>query len=772
MGIAPYKYFTFDGESSRDYDVYLTGTGVFNAPQRAVDLLEIPGRNGNYALDQGRFNNITITYKAGIVDYSEADFADKVSAVRNWLCSKVGYVRLSDDYNPDEYRMAVFKNGITVDHDDLRTGEFDITFECKPQRWLTSGETPRTIGSWGETTTVSGDIVQFNALATDKVKSLVADIDPVQDLNGYDKPWVGGGGKNKLPPFPSYSANGATFTANTDGSTTATATSVSGNSNNTLNVDLPAGTYYLTMNATSYSTRCRLRFRDSSNTVMQEYQIIAGNEQVSFTVASAIKYINFTVSNGATDINVTIKPQLETDGYTAWQPYSNICPISGWDGCDIDNNGTTVSVSWSGDAGTVYGGYVDVVSGELTVTKKYITPTSVDAVSYSSGGGVYFCRINLVDYAPSNNVAHLISNLFKTQSSAVIGNCYVTNSGKSIVFVLADQTITTTTDADAWCVANSPQFCYDLATPTTYTLTPTQIDLLVGQNTISVDCGATTLEYGTDPSVVINPTPFESEPLLAIKGYGTIDFNGYEVEIENGDLGTIQLASETDITQTSVITLNNVAALLNVGDDIYFVDDPSRPGGYSYSAWLKKGDYYSSGVLTSSSNVASTPIISFPSHNPDIGIMSLKPDTSAGFKYGTSSTITSTAVFDCTLTDSSTLTLSISMAYAYDGSDKITVTRTLTASGTYSHISYMKLFCDSGSIPEVYGDSTKTLLGNPTYIDCDIGECYKYEGGEIVSLNEKIALGSDLPKLSSGTNTFTYDNTVTELKVTPRWWKV
>ena len=76
------------------------------------------------------------------------------------------------------------------------------------------------------------------------------------------------------------------------------------------------------------------------------------------------------------------------------------------------------------------------------------------------------------------------------------------------------------------------------------------------------------------------------------------------------------------------------------------------------------------------------------------------------------------------------------------------------------------------TIDEIYGDSTVNFLGNPTYIDCEVGECYKYEGTEIVSLNGVISLGSDLPKLSSGTNTFTYDNTVTELKVTPRWWKV
>lgn len=152
MGIRPYKAFTYDGESSLDYGVYLTGEGVFNAPERAVEMIEIPGRNGTYALDQGRFKNITVTYKAGMVDYSETDFADKMSDLRNWLCSKVGYCRLEDDYNPNEYRMAVYMSGIQVDHEDLQTGEFEITFDCKPQRWLTSGETAVSIANNGTIT--------------------------------------------------------------------------------------------------------------------------------------------------------------------------------------------------------------------------------------------------------------------------------------------------------------------------------------------------------------------------------------------------------------------------------------------------------------------------------------------------------------------------------------------------------------------------------------------------------------------------------------------
>lgn len=149
MGIAPYKTFTFDGVSSSAYGVYLTGEGVFNAPVRSVEMIAIPGRNGDYALDQGKFEDISVTYKIGMFDVNESNFADKVSAFRNWLCSKVGYVRLSDDYNPNEYRMAVYANGLELDHKFLIAGEATITFTCKPQRWLTSGETATAVANNG-----------------------------------------------------------------------------------------------------------------------------------------------------------------------------------------------------------------------------------------------------------------------------------------------------------------------------------------------------------------------------------------------------------------------------------------------------------------------------------------------------------------------------------------------------------------------------------------------------------------------------------------------
>lgn len=145
MAITPtgaiYKTLTFDGESSADYGVYITGQAVFNAPEREVEMITIPGRNGTFALDKGRFENVTVTYPAGIFADTDEDFSEAISDFRNLLCSRQGYVRLEDDYNPNEYRLAVYKSGLEVELAQLKAGEFNIVFECKPQRFLTSGET-------------------------------------------------------------------------------------------------------------------------------------------------------------------------------------------------------------------------------------------------------------------------------------------------------------------------------------------------------------------------------------------------------------------------------------------------------------------------------------------------------------------------------------------------------------------------------------------------------------------------------------------------------
>ena len=173
---AIYKTLTFDGESSGTYGVYITGEAVYNAPEREVEMISIPGRSGQLALDKGRFENIEVTYPAGIFADNEEDFAEGISNFRNFLCSRNGYVRLQDDYNPNEYRLAIYKSGLEVDNALHRAGEFDIVFDCKPQRYLTSGETAIEVDS--------GDVIT-NPTLFDASPLLEVEGDGTVGFNGY-----------------------------------------------------------------------------------------------------------------------------------------------------------------------------------------------------------------------------------------------------------------------------------------------------------------------------------------------------------------------------------------------------------------------------------------------------------------------------------------------------------------------------------------------------------------------------------------------------------
>lgn len=146
------KGFDFDGESSKAFDLFITGGAIFDAPERDVEMIEIPGRNGAFVHDLGRFQNVTVTYKCALSSTEEQEFVDAMRKVRQWLCSKRGYCKLSDDFNPGEYRMAMFKGYIEVTNEAPVVGRFDLSFDCKPQRFLDSGETPVTLTSGGTIT--------------------------------------------------------------------------------------------------------------------------------------------------------------------------------------------------------------------------------------------------------------------------------------------------------------------------------------------------------------------------------------------------------------------------------------------------------------------------------------------------------------------------------------------------------------------------------------------------------------------------------------------
>lgn len=134
---------TFDGKALSDFGVFLGGDGAFNSPARIGEMIHIPGRNGSLWMDENCFENIEVRYPAFIGTPNETDFATRLMEVRSWLASREGYCRLEDTYHPDEYRLAVFKAAVETNPTQYtRAGEFDISFDAKPQRFLKSGDEP------------------------------------------------------------------------------------------------------------------------------------------------------------------------------------------------------------------------------------------------------------------------------------------------------------------------------------------------------------------------------------------------------------------------------------------------------------------------------------------------------------------------------------------------------------------------------------------------------------------------------------------------------
>ena len=128
------KSFYLNGDRSADHGLFISGDAVYNAPAYDYEVIQIPGRNGDLIMDNGRFNNITVTYPAFVVDVSN------LQDIRQWLLKNRGYQRITDDYNPTEFRMGYFAGDFDVDVFANRAGTFDLTFNCKPQRFLNRGE--------------------------------------------------------------------------------------------------------------------------------------------------------------------------------------------------------------------------------------------------------------------------------------------------------------------------------------------------------------------------------------------------------------------------------------------------------------------------------------------------------------------------------------------------------------------------------------------------------------------------------------------------------
>lgn len=145
-------YFIYGGVNSATFLARVFPTdSMLKAPARNYNTVTVPGRSGALLMDLAAFDNLPREYDVQIVGDSElAAFI----ALRNYLASCSGYLRLTDSFDTTHYYMAAYTEvfGLTADYASMGRARGTITFDCKPQRFLLTGETERVILDTGTIT--------------------------------------------------------------------------------------------------------------------------------------------------------------------------------------------------------------------------------------------------------------------------------------------------------------------------------------------------------------------------------------------------------------------------------------------------------------------------------------------------------------------------------------------------------------------------------------------------------------------------------------------
>lgn len=444
----------------------------------------------------------------------------------------------------------------------------------------------------------SGSIASFTVDSVNHISKCEVTLEPIQDLNGYDSPWVGGAGKNKF-----IAQNGTNTTRGITGTLTdANYLTFSGKADESgyggiivlsSPITLEAGTYTFSLSATT--PKQILLLTSSYGSVGS---ITPNNRSVTFTLTESK-----TISRVC--VNTNLNDELDIKGYvqiesgstaTSFAPYSNICPISGRSSVGVTRCGknlwnktlqastpikfdtvvgekytvsaervdssittyliiqkkaigsstwTDVSYVMSGGnptartitaedgyeyalysnpsyynikniqielgttattyepynghtytiplGQTVYGGTLDAVSGVLTIDKAYALLNDADKWETSSGTTQFQYTQDFSDRKLFNtSIIGLICSSYKVSTSDQ--NTCRWRGATSLRFGIISNSLTLN-DIKTQAQNNEIAICYELATPITIQLTPTQIQTLKGQNNIFSDSGDVAIEY-------------------------------------------------------------------------------------------------------------------------------------------------------------------------------------------------------------------------------------------------------------------------------------
>ena len=296
-------------------------------------------------------------------------------------------------------------------------------------------------------------------------------------------------------------AYGITFTRNADGSVSISGTATThvvhyffdydGTKPSTqFATQFPNGTYIVT-GGVSNSVYISGFVGDSNHgTRFDDY----GNGAEITVTNGSLFGVRIVILNGTT-VDTTIYPmiRLASDSNSEYEPYT----------------AQTYPISWQTEAGTVYGGNLDVVSGVLTVDRASVDMGTL-AWRYFTSGDYFYVPVDGKALGNQN----VISSIYATSSGSATSQMtdyQIKGHATSNTVYVKDSRYTAAEDLTT--ALSGQTMVYELATPQTYQLTPTEVRTLLGGNTIYTDAGDVSVDYIADTKLYIDNKVAELQAL-------------------------------------------------------------------------------------------------------------------------------------------------------------------------------------------------------------------------------------------------------------------
>ena len=130
--------FTYKGIKSKEMHLRVLNDVSFASPSRDVKMIQVPGRDGDLVMDNGRYESVIRSILCRLEAPTGTNVETLISQINNWLIDDAGFHPFTWENDPDFKYLARVEKDVVSQRVLSRFGKTIIDFRIHPIKYLKS----------------------------------------------------------------------------------------------------------------------------------------------------------------------------------------------------------------------------------------------------------------------------------------------------------------------------------------------------------------------------------------------------------------------------------------------------------------------------------------------------------------------------------------------------------------------------------------------------------------------------------------------------------